>query len=150
MMDVLDGYFAVKLKQQTLFGKYADSLADYFICCIIPMLMAFAFLGRGLPLVFCAGLYCVCGMWRLANYNLTITEKQPHFTGVPVPTAMFLTAASIWCVVQYELPEWLCALVFFITAVFMISPLKLKKYGVGQIAVWVAGLGFFLWIILWR
>jgi phosphatidylserine synthase len=87
-------------------------------------------------------------MWRLANYNLTITEKQPHFTGVPVPTAMFLTAATIWCVAQYGLPPWICSLVFFAAAILMISPLKLKKYGPGQIAVWVAGMGFFLWILL--
>jgi len=151
MMDVLDGYFAVKLKQQTLFGKYADSLSDFFICCIIPALMAFTFLPeRDIFLVFCVGAYCVCGMWRLAHYNLTITEKQTHYSGVPVPAAMFLTAATIWCAYRYELPSWFCAAVFLLAALLMISPLKLKKYGLGQIMVWVAGVGFFLWIILSR
>jgi CDP-diacylglycerol--serine O-phosphatidyltransferase len=147
LMDVLDGYFAVKLKQQTLFGKYADSLADFFVCCIVPMLMAFTFMEHSVLLTVCVGAYMVSGMWRLANYNLTITEKKANFTGVPVPAAMFLTAATVWCVDKFKLPVWVCAVVFFIAAVLMVSPIKAKKYGAAQILVWLAGVAFFVWIL---
>jgi len=148
MMDVLDGYFAMKLKQQTLFGKYADSLTDFFICCIIPALMAFVYLDRSVFLVICVGAYCVCGMWRLANYNLTITEKQTHFTGIPVPSALFITTAALWCQWIFEFDKLICTVVYLVMALLMISPIKLKKYGSSQILIWLVAIGFFTWVLL--
>lgn len=147
LMDLIDGFFAVKLNQRTLFGKYADSLVDFFICCIIPMLMAFVFLDGNFLLFLCLGFYCVCGMWRLANFN-TITEKQTHFTGLPVPGAMLFVTITIWFAHQYGSPVWVCMLVFFKTGLLMVSPLKLKKYGIGQKALWLVWLLFFSSIIL--
>jgi len=151
-MDLVDGFFAVKLNQQTLFGKHADSLVDFFICCIIPSLTAFVFIGTDIFIICAVFFYCICGLWRLANYNLITTEKQeeikPYFTGLPVPGAMLFVNMVIFSIIHYGLPEWFSPIMFILTGIIMISALKLKKYGVGQKIIWAVALLFLIVIIV--
>ena len=147
LMDLVDGFFAVRLNKQTQFGKYADSYADFFICCILPVFIAYNFVGNSVLIIISSGFYCICGLWRLAHFNVTATQKQAHFTGLPVPGAMLFVTMTIWGIVQYNFPFWLSIVIFSITGLFMVSSIKLKKYGLGQKALCVIWLGFFTIIV---
>jgi len=142
-MDLIDGYLANVLDRKTRFGHYMDSLVDFFICCILPMLMAYVFVGNDPILVFAFVFYCAGGLWRLAYYNITSAEKQSYFTGLPVPGAMLCVVMVIWSAVNYDIPAWACTAVFFITGLLMISFIRMKKYGTCQKILWLIWMGFF-------
>jgi len=145
-MDLLDGFFAGKLNQRTEFGQQADSLVDFFICCIVPMLVVYAFIGGGPLLIVSMIFYCMCGLWRLAHYNLATAKK--YFTGLPVPGGLLFAAMSIWAVVRFSLPYWVCAIFFFLTGLLMISNIKLEKYGLWQKILWGLGLLFLVLAVI--
>ena len=145
-MDLCDGFFADKLKQQTEFGQYVDSLVDFFICCIIPILLVYIFVGSYFILIIALGFYCICGLWRLAYYN--VRESDGYFVGLPVPGAMLLVSMAIWSVVYYESPSWFIYLALFLTGLLMVSFIKLQKYGLWQKALWIVGLLFLVVIIV--
>ena len=145
LMDLIDGFFADKLKQQTQFGQYIDSLVDFFICCIIPIGMVYAFIGNYLILFFALAFYCICGLWRLAYFN--VVESKTYFIGLPVPGAMLMVAIAIWSVAYHGLPVWIIAAILFLTGLLMLSFIKLQKYGLWQKTFWVLGL-FFLAVIV--
>jgi phosphatidylserine synthase len=147
-MDLLDGFFAVKLNLGTRFGQYVDSLNDFFICCILPMLIAFTFIGAS-PLVF-AGLifYCACGLWRLAHFDVLLAENRDYFTGMPVPSGMGFGMMGIWLTVKFGLPTWVPMLVFIAAGFLMISFFELKKYGIWQKVLVIGGVGFIIAVLV--
>ena len=147
-IDLIDGFIAAKLNQQTRFGTYADSLVDYFVCCIMPAVIAYTFLGPDIWLLCGMGLYCVCGMWRLANFNIAASEKQTHFTGLPVPGAMLFVSIAVWSSVRFGLPVWAGTAAFALSGGFMISGIKMKKYGLSQKILWLVWLAFVVWIMV--
>jgi len=142
LIDLADGFLAVKLDKQTNFGKYMDTLTDFFICCVMPVLMVVTFVGNGILLMGGIGFFCVCGLWRLANYNVSMPVKQTRFIGLPVPGAMLFVSMAIWGTVRYDLAVWWCVPIFFLTGLLMVSSFKLKKYGFWQMALWAVWLAF--------
>jgi len=149
LMDLIDGFFAVRLKKETQFGKYADSLVDFFICCIMPVFMLKTFVGTSIYIIISSGFYCVCGLWRLANYNVEASaKKQTHFTGLPVPAAMLCVSMAIFAIVNYGVPDWSSSIVLCLTGLMMISSFKLKKYGLAQKILCVVWLIFFIVVLI--
>jgi CDP-diacylglycerol--serine O-phosphatidyltransferase len=142
LMDVVDGFIAKKLKQQTSFGQYLDLLVDFFVCAAIPVMMLFIYTEVSVLIIAASAFYGVCGLWRLAYFiSVTAEENRPYFTGLPVPAALPLVVASVWLSVQYGLPAWSSVAAFFITGVLMISSIRFRKYGICQktlAAVWLA------------
>jgi len=146
LMDLFDGLVATKLKQQSEFGKHLDTLVDFFTCCIMPIWMVFDLLDNS-PIIFAALIfYCVCGLWRLANYSLVGGGK--HFTGLPVPGAMAIVTITIWCVVMYPVSIWVAVVMFFSVGLLMISGIPLAKYGTWQKVFAVVGLIFLIYVIV--
>jgi len=145
VMDACDGFVASKLNQQSEFGQYLDTLVDFFSCCIIPIWMVHDFLGNSPLIVGALIVYCICGLWRLAYYN--IIEADKTFTGLPVPGAMMIITIAIWIVVQYHVHLWLAAGTMFVVGLLMISGIKLKKYGIWQIVLGLSGLVFLAVVI---
>jgi CDP-diacylglycerol--serine O-phosphatidyltransferase len=148
LMDLFDGYAAIKLNSKTLFGGYMDTLVDFFVCCIVPVWMVYAFVGNSILLIAPSAFYCVCGLWRLSHYNVTLAENRAFFTGLPVPGAAVTVIMAVWTVVNYGFPVWVCAAVFLLAGPMMVSCIKLKKYGLGQKLFWVIGFGFFVVVAL--
>lgn len=140
VMDLADGFVAEKLKQQTEFGQYLDTLVDFFTCCVVPIWMVHDLLGNSPLIIGALIVYCMCGLWRLAYYN--IVEADKFFTGLPVPGSMMIVTISIWCVYIYGFPLWVAAVTLFVVGLLMISGISLKKYGLWQKAFGVAGLVF--------
>ena len=143
LMDLVDGLLADKLSQQTRFGAYLDSFVDFFVCCVVPTMMVYTFIGSGALLFASLAFFCICGMWRLAYYQVTASEKRTYFTGLPVPGGALLVTISMWSVVRYAMPIWVCALAFFTTGLLMVSFFRLEKYGLWQKGMWLLGLAFF-------
>jgi len=147
VMDLIDGFVASKFNRQTTFGKYMDTLVDFFICCVMPVLMVFNFVQVNALLIGALTFYCICGLWRLAHYNVTAAENRNFFRGLPVPGAMSIVTLATWSVVNYDLQVWICAVAFALAGVFMISNIKLRKYGFWQKALWVVGVAFIILVV---
>jgi len=145
VMDLLDGYVATKLNQQSEFGKHLDTLVDFFTCVIMPIWMVFDLLDNSPIVIAALVFYCMCGLWRLANYNLV--GAGTVFTGLPVPGAMSIVTIVIWCVVMYGIFTWVAAVMFFIVGMLMVSGIQLPKYGLWQKIFGVAGLAFLILVI---
>ena len=146
--DLVDGFFATKLNQQSRFGQAIDSLVDFFICVIMPVWIVHAFMGDNWFVLIGLVFYCVCGLWRLAYYN--INEADKSFTGLPVPGAMMLVTMATWTIVYNGFPQWVLAITFFVTGILMLSCIRLKKYGKWQVIMGCVGLAFFIMVlILW-
>jgi CDP-diacylglycerol--serine O-phosphatidyltransferase len=145
VMDLLDGLIATKLNQQSEFGKHLDTLVDFFTCVIMPIWMVFDLLDTGTVVVASLIFYCVCGLWRLANYSLVGAGKT--FTGLPVPASMAIVTFVVWCVVMYGAPTWLATIMFFAVGALMVSGIKLPKYGLWQKLFGLFGLAFLVLVI---
>ena len=144
--DLVDGFFATKLNQQSRFGQAIDSLVDFFICVITPVWIVHAFVGDNWPVRIGLVFYCICGLWRLAYYN--VNEADKSFTGLPVPGAMMLVVMATWAIVYGSFPEWALTVTFFATGLMMMSCIQLKKYGKWQIVMGCVGLAFFIMVLL--
>lgn len=95
--DVLDGYLARHSKKPSLLGADLDSLADIVSFGVAPAVLGFTLGLRGgwdgLILTY----FVVCGISRLARFNVTsesltntATGKVKHFEGAPIPTSILI------------------------------------------------------------
>ncbi|KAF2751812.1 CDP-diacylglycerol--serine O-phosphatidyltransferase [Sporormia fimetaria CBS 119925] len=94
--DFMDGKVARWRKKASLMGQELDSLADLISFGVAPAAAAFS-LGLRTPLdhVFLT-LFVLCGLTRLARFNVTVamlpkdaTGKSHYFEGTPIPTSLF-------------------------------------------------------------
>ena len=148
IFDTLDGRLARMTKTATELGVQLDSLADVLTFGIAPVVLMYSW-GVGAAFtesnsfhnlgVFCLFVYLMCGVLRLARFNLQATRPRvlkegtpkidkKNFVGLPIPPAAGLLAA----------------LVHF-------APLPLTSLGVGYtrlytilILLLVCGLGFLM------
>lgn len=94
--DVADGTVARWRRRASPYGADLDSLADIVSFGVGPAVLAFALGMRGgwdaLVLIY----FVVCGIGRLARFNVTAaaltteTGKVSHFEGTPIPTSLLL------------------------------------------------------------
>lgn len=94
--DVADGTVARWRRRASPYGADLDSLADIVSFGVAPAVLAFALGMRGgwdaLVLIY----FVVCGIGRLARFNVTAaaltteTGKVSHFEGTPIPTSLLL------------------------------------------------------------
>lgn len=153
LMDFIDGFVATKLKQQTEFGQYVDTLVDFFTCGIIPCIIVVNLLvSDAIPLheniiiIIAMLFYVSCALWRLAYYN--IVEADKYFVGLPVPGSMMMVTFSMWCYLTFPVVTiYLPVVVFLLIGAAMVSGIKLPKYGLWQKIMGVM-CGVFLLIIL--
>ncbi|MCL1878756.1 MAG: CDP-alcohol phosphatidyltransferase family protein [Defluviitaleaceae bacterium] len=137
LMDFVDGFVATKLNQQTTFGKYVDTLVDFFTCGIIPGFLVIGMivsdaapLHQNVIIVAAMLYYTSCALWRLAYYN--IVEADKYFVGLPVPGSMMMVTMSMWAVMRFAVPIYFSAAVFLTIGTLMVSGIKLPKYGLWQ------------------
>jgi len=145
VMDLFDGFVAAKLKQVSEFGKHLDTLVDFFTCVIMPIWMVFDLFDSHPALVTALVFYCICGLWRLANYNLV--GGGLHFTGLPVPASMSIVTVVIWFVFMHTLSIWIVVGMFAMVGMLMVSAFPLAKYGLWQKLFGVGGLIFLFYVI---
>jgi len=98
VFDVLDGYVARAQKRQSLLGGDLDSLADIISFGVAPAVLGFTLGLRGGWDMVCLTYFVVCGVSRLARFNVTAaalsdgTGKVKYFQGTPIPTSIAIVA----------------------------------------------------------
>lgn len=96
--DVLDGYVArLNPKRQSTLGADLDSLADVISFGVAPAVLGFTLGLRGGWDMLILAYFVVCGVSRLARFNVTAsvledpsTGKVRYFEGTPIPTSILI------------------------------------------------------------
>jgi CDP-diacylglycerol---serine O-phosphatidyltransferase len=105
--DVLDGMVArANHRRQSVLGADLDSLADVISFGVAPAVLGFTLGLRGAWDGLCLTYFVVCGVSRLARFNVTAavladeaTGKVKYFEGTPIPTSIAIVAllgAAFW------------------------------------------------------
>jgi CDP-diacylglycerol--serine O-phosphatidyltransferase len=149
VFDVLDGYVArLDARRQSVLGADLDSLSDVISFGLGPAVLGYTLGLRGGWDMICLTFFVVCGVSRLARFNVTApqlttidSKKVSHFEGTPIPTSILivgLLALMLWNGhVQHDL--WLGAvrigpmllhplvLVYALSGSAMISTVRIPK-----------------------
>jgi CDP-diacylglycerol--serine O-phosphatidyltransferase len=105
--DVLDGYVArLNRARQSVLGSDLDSLADVISFGVAPAVLGYTLGLRGGWDMLILTYFVVCGVSRLARFNVTATAladettgKVKYFEGTPIPTSVALVgvlAVAFW------------------------------------------------------
>ena len=96
--DILDGFIARRLASYSPLGADLDSLADVVSFGVAPAVLGFTLGLRGpwdaLILIY----FVVCGISRLARFNVTAPSladrkgKVKYYEGTPIPTSIVIVA----------------------------------------------------------
>ncbi|TXD33650.1 CDP-diacylglycerol--serine O-phosphatidyltransferase [Lujinxingia vulgaris] len=150
VFDLFDGAVARWRRKHSALGADLDSLADIVSFGVAPAVLAYTLGMRGgwdaVVLIY----FVVCGIARLARYNVTAAElsqgtgKVPYYEGTPIPTSLVLVlvmavafdrgayGAALWGG-NLELLGWgfhPLVLLFGLSGSAMISThLRIKKIG---------------------
>ena len=96
--DVLDGYVArLNRRRQSVLGADLDSLADVISFGVAPAVLGFTLGMRGGWDMLILTYFVICGVSRLARFNVTAaalsdseTGKVKYFEGTPIPTSIVI------------------------------------------------------------
>jgi CDP-diacylglycerol--serine O-phosphatidyltransferase len=146
--DVIDGYWARRSRRQSALGADLDSLADIVSFGVAPAVLGYTLGMRGGWDTLILAYFVVCGISRLARFNVTAaaladekTGKVKYFEGTPIPTsviiAMLLGIAfalqaieqNLWLGVYKLGPAELhpLTLIYAISGTAMISTVRIPK-----------------------
>jgi CDP-diacylglycerol--serine O-phosphatidyltransferase len=115
--DIMDGYWARRSGNKSPLGADMDSLSDIVSFGVAPAVLGFTLgLRGGWDMVILAA-FVLCGISRLARYNVTApmlsdaSGKVKYFEGTPIPTSILiviLLGVAFW---QHAIDEslWLGA-----------------------------------------
>jgi CDP-diacylglycerol--serine O-phosphatidyltransferase len=148
VFDVLDGRVARWRQQSSELGRELDSLADVISFGVAPAAIAYGCGMQGLwdriVLVF----FVVCGVSRLARYNITAVklsdggDKVKFFEGTPIPTSLLLVVMLFAAAMQGALGDALwfgqvalggftlhpLVLAFALSGSLMVSRIRFPKF----------------------
>lgn len=99
LLDAVDGAVARLTHTTSQFGIEFDSLADVVSFGVAPAVLVYVFALEpwGIWGGFGAALFAVCGALRLARFNVqTLAVEKSYFTGLPIPAAAAMIAATIF------------------------------------------------------
>src|SRR5688572_109769 len=94
--DVFDGFWARRSKRQSILGADMDSLSDIISFGVAPAVLGFTLGLRGLWDIVILVYFVVCGISRLARFNVTAAAlsdssgKVRYFEGTPIPTSVVI------------------------------------------------------------
>ena len=147
VFDVLDGRIARWRQKSSALGRELDSLADVISFGVAPAMLAYVCgmqgaLDRAVLIYF-----VVCGVSRLARYNVTAETmsdgggKVKYFEGTPIPTSLLLVVLMLFAASSGALGERLwfgevrvagyalhpLVLLFALSGSLMISRIRIPK-----------------------
>jgi CDP-diacylglycerol--serine O-phosphatidyltransferase len=94
--DLFDGYWARRSRRQSTLGADLDSLSDIVSFGVAPAVLGFTLGMRGAWDMVVLAYFVVCGISRLARFNVTAaalsdgTGKVKYFEGTPIPTSVLI------------------------------------------------------------
>lgn len=142
IFDMMDGRVARSLGGGTAFGEELDSLADALSFGVAPALLMYAVyidLDGGIVGILAAAFFALCGILRLARFNVCHVPTGP-FQGLPIP-AGGLTLASFVLAGTHLSPS-VAMIVMAFVGFLMVSSVpysnakKLKKNNVNKIRLY--------------
>jgi len=100
IFDFLDGFVArLDRSRQSRLGADLDSLSDVISFGVAPAMLGYTLGMRGGWDMVCLSYFVVCGVSRLARFNVTAatladatTGKVKYFEGTPIPTSIIIVA----------------------------------------------------------
>lgn len=134
--DMFDGKIARHMpnreEKEKDFGVQIDSLADIVCFITIPAITLYFFGMREVYQIVILALYVVCGIIRLAYFNVMMSDKNKaisYYQGLPVPVSVFIFG-TIWLLLK--LFTFNAVLVYTILVPIVgflhISKIRIKKY----------------------
>lgn len=124
VMDTLDGKVAKLMHQTNAFGKQLDSLADLTSFGVAPAAFYYSLREPGIGILLILILFTVCGMLRLARYNISNGEG---FEGVPITVNGFIFPLLYFIYVLHPTTLVIWPAAFATMSVLMVSSLKVKR-----------------------
>lgn len=134
--DAFDGVVARRfrsLKEQEIYGVELDSLSDAISFGILPMMITQSMvLTPSLIVYLISVFFCLCGVIRLAYFNMLTTTKKGNgkeFIGLPI-TASAIIVPLVYFISYFFKFKYACIVfpvTLLITGILFISPFKLKK-----------------------
>ena len=148
VFDVLDGRVARWRQMSSSLGRELDSLADVISFGVAPAMIAYSCGMQGLFDRLILVYFVVCGVSRLARYNVTAEalseggDKVKYFEGTPIPTSLLLVGLIMLAAANDALRErlWLgeitlagftlhpLVLLFAVSGSLMISRIRIPKF----------------------
>ncbi len=124
VLDTLDGKVAKLMHQANVFGKQLDSLADLISFGVAPAVLYFLLREPGIGISLVLVLFTVCGMFRLARYNISEGEG---FEGMPITVNGFIF--PLFYLLYLYWPQTLAVwpALFATLSVLMVSSLRFKR-----------------------
>lgn len=119
--DGLDGRVARALNATSELGKEMDSLCDLGSFGIAPAFLAYAFcmhnyglLGKAAAIIF-----ALCGMWRLARFNVNTNVVHGYFMGLAIPAGGCIIATTTLLFLEMGIHPEKFGLVYPITVIIV-------------------------------
>jgi CDP-diacylglycerol---serine O-phosphatidyltransferase len=94
--DIFDGYWARRSQRKSSLGADLDSLSDVVSFGVAPAVLGFTLGMRGGWDMLILTYFVVCGISRLARFNVTAAAlsdasgKVKYFEGTPIPTSILI------------------------------------------------------------
>ena len=144
--DGFDGAFAKMIRKDgdPNFGVELDSLVDIISSGVFPVVICLSMgFNRIIDLVIYT-IFLVCGVGRLAYYNITSKENSGYFTGVPITVSTILLPL----IYAFTKKEIVFVSSLLILSVAYVSNFKIKKLNLkSKIALSVIGILIILFLI---
>lgn len=119
--DGLDGRIARALNAASELGKEMDSLCDLGSFGVAPAFLAYAFcmhnfgmLGKAAAIIF-----ALCGMWRLARFNVNTNVVHGYFMGLAIPAGGCIIATTTLLFMAKDIHPENFGLVYPITTIIV-------------------------------
>lgn len=138
LCDMFDGAIASTRKRtesEKRFGIQIDSLSDLICFGVLPAVYVYVASGRSKAALVCGGFYVLCGLIRLAYYNVCEEERQleedcarKYFSGLPITAgAVIYPLAFIVVSVSPVKGSIMLPIVAGLTGLAFVATFKLKK-----------------------
>ncbi len=126
--DVLDGRIARFFNVSDDMGKELDSLCDAISFGAAPAILVYFKCLKSLNWLgaVIAAVFVLCGIWRLARFNITENSIKGYFQGVPTPIAGI--AIVSYALSDLSLPIWINVIYVLLVGILMVSILKLPDF----------------------
>lgn len=130
--DRFDGRIARRMGTESPLGIQLDSMSDAVSFGVAPAVLVYMLLrpkyagGIMHPiLALICSFYIICGLFRLARYNVSGLDDDGNFHGLPITAAGSFTA--LCCIIYKSLPPVFFLILLPLLSFFMISKIKIRK-----------------------
>lgn len=124
VMDTFDGKVAKLMHQANSFGKQLDSLADLISFGVAPAAFYYSLRDPGVSILLILILFTICGMLRLARYNISDGEG---FEGMPITVNGFVFPLLYLLYLFHPASLIVWPATYASMSVLMVSSLRFKR-----------------------